>query len=287
MTAELPNLRLKLSNRPENVSLVRDVLAGVAEAVGLDSRGLDNLKAAVTEACNNVVLHAYEGEEGPLELDLYASSSAIAIVVRDHGKGFRPRVQSDDEGTSGIGLRMIRAMVDNVEFRGAGAALESEGSVGTEVRMTLAAGGVQALEPLQDDGPEPPAITQTELATTVAVGIAASRLAHAVLPRLLGVLAARAEFSTDRISDARRFASVLVARAPESISGGHLNLGIRVQPRDLELRIAPLRTDGARDLMADSDVDGHGELLSRLVGDRQVAPGGHSEMLLLRLVDRA
>ena len=64
-----PNVRLQLSNRPENVSLVRAVLAGVAEAVDLDPEQLDEIRTAVTEACNNAVLHAYAGGEGPLEVD--------------------------------------------------------------------------------------------------------------------------------------------------------------------------------------------------------------------------
>jgi len=56
-----PNIRLSLSNRPENVALVRQMLAGVAEAVGLDGNDLNDISTAATEACNNVVLHAYEG----------------------------------------------------------------------------------------------------------------------------------------------------------------------------------------------------------------------------------
>ncbi len=38
--------------------LVRQMLAGVAEAVELDANDLNDISTAVTEACNNVVLHA-------------------------------------------------------------------------------------------------------------------------------------------------------------------------------------------------------------------------------------
>ena len=75
--AEPPNVRLKISNRSENVLLVREVLTGVAETIELDSSDLYDIRTAVTEACNNVVLHAYEGQEGPLEVDLSASADAI------------------------------------------------------------------------------------------------------------------------------------------------------------------------------------------------------------------
>ena len=46
------------------------MLAGVAEAIDLDAEQLDDIRTAVTEACNNAVLHAYEGSEGPLEVDI-------------------------------------------------------------------------------------------------------------------------------------------------------------------------------------------------------------------------
>ena len=79
----LPNVRLTLSNKPENVLLVREMLTGVAEMVDLDGSDLNDIRTAVTEACNNVVLHAYEGDEGPLEVEVYGGAhSALEVVVR-------------------------------------------------------------------------------------------------------------------------------------------------------------------------------------------------------------
>jgi len=92
MSTYEPNVRLKLSNRPENVALVRAVLAGVAEAIDLDAEQLDDIRTAVTEACNNAVLHAYEGGEGPLEIDVrLPAEGRVAVVVRDAGIGIEPR----------------------------------------------------------------------------------------------------------------------------------------------------------------------------------------------------
>ena len=54
-----PTVRLELDSRPEQVSVVRGTLAGLAELLAVDTPFLDDLKTAVTEACNNVVLHAY------------------------------------------------------------------------------------------------------------------------------------------------------------------------------------------------------------------------------------
>ena len=67
--------------------LVREVLAGVAEAAGLDAVTLNDVRTAVTEACNNVVLHAYERSEGPLEVEVYGTGNELEVLVRDHGSG--------------------------------------------------------------------------------------------------------------------------------------------------------------------------------------------------------
>jgi serine/threonine-protein kinase RsbW len=286
LIAELPNVRLNLANRPENVSLVRDVLVGVAEAVELDASGLNDIRTAVTEACNNVVLHAYEGAEGPLEIEVYAPSSAIEVVVRDHGTGIRPHIGASDEGTSGIGLLVIQALVDSVEFKGAEAPTTKKDGVGTEVRMTFATAGAGTLEPGDGDGFALPVPARAELANTVAITIAPARLAGSLLPRLLSVLAARAHFSTDRISDAQLIADAIVAHAPESMSGSQLSVGIKAEPRDLELRIAPLRAGGARHLVVDSAVEGLGPVIAKLTDNQEVAALGSSEMLVLRLVDQ-
>src|SRR5437763_9890344 len=93
LMAEPPNVRLKISNRSENVLLVREMLTGVAELIELDTSDLYDIRTAVTEACNNVVLHAYEGGEGPLEVELRASPETIEVIVRDHGMGIKPRIR--------------------------------------------------------------------------------------------------------------------------------------------------------------------------------------------------
>jgi serine/threonine-protein kinase RsbW len=277
--------------------LVRQALTGVAEAVELDSSDLNDIHTAVTEACGNVVTHAYEGEEGPLEIEVYTSPSEIEVVVRDHGTGIRPHIGDRAEGASGIGLLVIQALVHSVAFKGADGPAIRPGWDGTEVRMAFATPGARPLEASQDgagdggsdqsDRLAPPAGDEAELATTTGITIAPTRVARTVLPRLLSALAARAHFSTDRISDTQIIADALAKHVPESISGGHLSLAISVTPRDLELRIAPLRAGRAERLMVDSAVDGLGPVIEKLTDSHTVAAVGSSEMLALRMVDGA
>ena len=56
-------LQLSLEARPENVAVVRQVLGGAAAALGMEGRAVDDLRLALSEACTNVVVHAYEHPE--------------------------------------------------------------------------------------------------------------------------------------------------------------------------------------------------------------------------------
>ena len=280
--AETPNVRLHLSNRSENVLLVREMLSGFAETVSLDTSDLYDIRTAVTEAANNVVLHAYEGREGPMEVELRTTPETVEVVVRDNGVGIRPRIRPADEAALGIGLPLIQALVHSVEFS------EVDGS-GTEVRMEFLAGCERPLappEPEPEHGEGQP-LAVDDPASTIAVTVAPAALARAVLPRMLSVLAARAHFSTDRISDAQLVADSLAAHAPDSLGADRLNLTASVQGRSLELCVGPLGPGRADRLILDSDVHGLGPVIEKLTDERRVATIGSSEMLALQLVDRS
>jgi anti-sigma regulatory factor (Ser/Thr protein kinase) len=275
--AQPPNIRLALSNRPENVVLVRETIAGLADAIALDAADLDDIRTAVTEACNNVVLHAYEGAEGALEVEIYSEAGSCGVFVRDRGIGLQPQARRD-QWTVGIGLPVIEALAARVDFE------ETPGG-GTEVRMQFATPGVRALEtpeqqPLLESGE---GATEPGSTTTVTIAPVAP-LARSVLPRLLGVLAARANFSTDRISDAHLVADALSAHATDATSAGQLTITVSIQPRNLELTLGPLDAGRARELIS-AGSDGVGDVLEKLSDRVGVEVDGAHELLDLKLTD--
>jgi serine/threonine-protein kinase RsbW len=316
MSTNEPNVRLKLSNRPENVALVRAVLAGIAEAIGLDAEQLDDIRTAVTEACNNAVLHAYEGGEGPLEVDVrLPAEGRVAVVVRDAGIGIEPRGEAPaaeaqgpeelegdvhprpgmpgmpDEESLKLGLHVIQALTTEVELR------RPDGG-GTEVQMAFAtpgsrlpdrgdgarAGEAPSIELLPAIGPtgERPALIA---AATIAIA-PDDRLARTVLPRLVCALAVRANFSTERLADAQLVADVIAAEAFRAIIGSHLGVGIAVEPRRVELRVGPLPIDRESAAAADAALDELGVVVERLIDDHSIAPVGSAAVLALQLIDR-
>jgi serine/threonine-protein kinase RsbW len=274
-----PNVRLSVSNRAENVLLVRQALSGLAESVGLDPIALNDVSTAVTEACNNVVLHAYGGGEGPLEVELTATASGLDATVRDHGVGIKPGVTAAEEVSGGIGLPVIQALSDSVTFG------EVAGG-GTEVEMHFEA---SASEPVPDGegqhGAELEAIDHGFPGDVTLLTVGPTSVARGVVPRVLSTLAARAYFSTDRISDTQLLADALVAHADDASTAGHLSVGVSVEPRHLEIRIGPLRAGRAGAMFAQAAMDGLGPVLERLTDGHAVSYAGSAEVLDLKLAD--
>ena len=132
MTVPAPEVLLTMPARPEGVGVVRQALAGMADALDFDASVLADMKMAVTEACTNVVVHAYDEDAGVLEVEMLADEAGLTIVVRDHGTGIQPRPARSEPPALGLGLPLIAALSDSFELRGST-------NSGAEVRMTFLA----------------------------------------------------------------------------------------------------------------------------------------------------
>ena len=109
------DVRLTLPARSENVAVVRHVLGAFAEALQLPDPVIEDMRLAVTEACTNVVRHAYAGSEpGPIDVLIRPADDALEIVVSDQGRGMGP---SPDTGGPGLGLPLIAALAHTLEIQ--------------------------------------------------------------------------------------------------------------------------------------------------------------------------
>ncbi len=274
MSRRQPNVSLALASRAENVVLVREVLAGLADAVDFGG-ALDDIKAAVSEACNNVVVHAYDSAEGPLEVEVVLSPSTLEVLVRDHGAG-TPRSTVDESSVSpGIGLTVIEALAARTELR-------SDPGRGTEVTMWFAL-------PNQVELPAPPEATGEpfEVAADVSVVIAPPQLSAPVLNRLVGALAARAGFSIDRLSDAQMLTDALGAGIGSALSGGRVSVTIDdLGPRAMALSVGGLAPGGSSRLLAGSKVGELGSVLERLSDEIDTGTDERGETLRIVLRDQ-
>jgi anti-sigma regulatory factor (Ser/Thr protein kinase) len=274
------SVRLTLPARPENVAIVRQALAGMMDAIGVDPALGADMKIAVTEACANAVVHAYQGKDGPLEVLMRTDDSLLTVSVRDRGLGFKPLPAEDESGPLGFGLALIASLSDAFAIQG--------GVAGTEVLMSFQLGGVPngpmrpPLGQLEADTPEPPP-------RRVVLRVTAGPLAGPVLGRVVSLLAARVDFSIDRLSDAQIVSDALAAHAPERALDGHVGVAVIEDERLLDLHVGPLHPGGGDALVKATEVPGLGRLLEQLVDDVEIeqtdAPEGQGEVLRLRLTE--
>lgn len=123
-----PDMELALAARAENIAIVRHALGGFGEAFAVPEPKLSDIRLAVTEACANVVVHAYpDGHEGPMEVVASMDEQELTVLVRDWGRGIRPR---PDSPGLGLGLSLIAALAETVQ-------LGHDSEEHTEVRMTF------------------------------------------------------------------------------------------------------------------------------------------------------
>lgn len=270
----MSHVSLHLSSLPENVGLAREVLAGLAETVALSREQYDDMRTAVTEACNNVVQHAYEDEEGPLEMELRLLRDAVEVVVRDQGIGMADGA-AEAAGELEIGLPVMLALADRLEV--------GHGPYGgTEVAMRFLAPGLEALDDgagARGDGP--PEIVLPDIDVSARVAFSNSELAAAILPRIAASLAARAHFSTDRVSDVQLVSDAIAIGASPLTNGRHLEVALGTGRRQLDMQIGPLHPGGAEQLQRRSL-----PAIERLADEASVTAIGPDEVLLLRLRDK-
>jgi serine/threonine-protein kinase RsbW len=107
------DIRLTLPARPENVAVVRHVLGAFAEALDLPRAVTEDMRLAVTEACTNVVRHAYACDDGTIDVLVQPKDGRLEVIVADSGRGIGP---SPDTAGPGLGLPLIAALADSVEI---------------------------------------------------------------------------------------------------------------------------------------------------------------------------
>ena len=114
-------VRLRIPAKPEYIALGRLALTGLAQARGLDSDTIADLKLALTEAVSNSVRHAYDTVgEGQVEIRYELRGDRMSVEVMDDGAGFdpdeAPSFDGDELSEGGLGIAIIRTLTDEVEI---------------------------------------------------------------------------------------------------------------------------------------------------------------------------
>jgi serine/threonine-protein kinase RsbW len=250
----------------ENVPLIRHALAGLAEALEMQPAEVADLKTVVTEACTNVVTHAYDDDRtGLLEVDAWPADGCLVVAVRDFGSGIRPLADVEHRSLR-LGLPLIAALTKSFELSGAPGR-------GTEVTMRV------PLSP-NGDGAAPQAV---EVADETRITLPASDLLAPVLSRVVSMFATRADLSVDELSDAFLLSDAISAGGGTNFPEGTANLTVSESAGSFEVRIGPLEQGGGRRLVDGLRIPELDASLETLADEVRVDPVDGGEVIAIRI----
>jgi len=128
-----------IESRVEEVARARRWLAEHALAAGFPEDETRRVGLALSEACTNVIEHAYGGQPGHhIDLQLDVDAERLTVRVRDTGRPFDPASYRPPDLSraheSGYGVHLMRSIMDEVRY-----APSEEG--GTQLTMVRLRGG--------------------------------------------------------------------------------------------------------------------------------------------------
>jgi serine/threonine-protein kinase RsbW len=133
-------VELEIPARPEFVAIARLVVSSfAATSFGLPDDRIDDLKIAVSEACTNAIeAHGAVDTDERVVVRCVEVDDSMEVLVEDRGPGFDPGTLPEHPPVTdpnrlkferGLGIPLIRSLVDEVEF--------SSSDAGTAVRIIM------------------------------------------------------------------------------------------------------------------------------------------------------
>lgn len=140
-------IHLQIPALADHIDVVRLCLFGIASKMGFSYEDIEDMKVAVSEACNNAVLHRRpeainEADQDSIHISFEIQDRALSIQIKDDGPGFdyadisKKAVPLHDRELAdlrigGLGIYLMEALMDRVEVR-----TTHENTGGAVVRMT-------------------------------------------------------------------------------------------------------------------------------------------------------
>jgi serine/threonine-protein kinase RsbW len=118
-------LEVNLPNKIGFERIAMDCSASLAKIVGFVQERIDDLKTAVSEACLNAMEHGNKGRpDARVIVTMKYDDHTFSVSVMDEGQGIiefpeEPDIEKkleDLESPRGLGMFLIRQLVDQVEF---------------------------------------------------------------------------------------------------------------------------------------------------------------------------
>ena len=131
------NMKLEFIAISENEKFARTAVAAFVTQLNPTLDEIEDIKAAVSEAVTNAIIHGYKDSVGTVVVSCTLMENTVEIVISDKGCGIENvelartplYTGAEDSERSGLGFTVMETFMDNV-------AVESDLGKGTTVILT-------------------------------------------------------------------------------------------------------------------------------------------------------
>lgn len=122
-------LRLEISNSPDEYEPARDRLVELFQSAGLSDETVGELEIILEELLVNVISYAYdEAGTGTIVVSATVSGSSVTLEFRDRGREFNPLEREtpdldadiEDRPIGGLGIFLVKEMASSVTYERVG-----------------------------------------------------------------------------------------------------------------------------------------------------------------------
>ena len=115
-------LELRFTSDPRFLHIVRSMVGQMAALKGFSEEDTQFIILAIDEACANIIRHAYKGRrDGEIIISCTEKEDGIEFLLADMGEladcSSWPERSLEEVRPGGLGLPLIRAVMDQVVFR--------------------------------------------------------------------------------------------------------------------------------------------------------------------------
>jgi len=122
----MKDIRLQIPSQADYIDIVRVCLYGIASKFGFSYEDIEDMKVAVSEACNNAVLHGDPAsEDNSIEINFEPGDANLVIRIKNKGSAFEPvealqkavplqGAAIQDLPVGGLGIYLMQALMDEV-----------------------------------------------------------------------------------------------------------------------------------------------------------------------------
>jgi serine/threonine-protein kinase RsbW len=116
---------LRIAADLENLTSIRRFIEEAATALGVAPAAIPDLVLATDEAITNIIVHGYQGQQGPIKIEVERDGDRVAIRLHDQAHPFDPTTFQPPDMTlpleqrpiGGMGIYLIRQSVDELTYR--------------------------------------------------------------------------------------------------------------------------------------------------------------------------